>query len=609
MPSTRCWWRPIMMLFCLLVAFQHPVLAQSVTAPSAALGTADLLGDGRKAIAAKNYAHAVEILTKAANAGDPDALELLGLARERAGQMAQAKLVYETYLKSYPDGEGAGRVRTRLSGVLAAMESEATEELAARQKVKLEAKPPAAVRSTPGALQSIALGKTDRLQDDPVKEGWQWQAYGSAGQFYYRNDGFTGANLRRGTFGSHEVAQNDIVSSADVTVHGEDGPNEIKIRIAGYQQTDLERSGLDGETTLSTAYVDMRNRLNGLSARAGRQTRYGGGVFGRFDGLLLGSQLDEQVLAQVVMGSPVYYGEIEPFADDRAFLGASIDLTSKSKVWSGTLYAIGQNTGDVVDRRAVGAELRYAKGYLSSYANADFDVHYGEFNSATVSANWQAANGLLLFASADYRHVPFLLTSNALAGQSATSLASLIDILGVNETEALAVDRTASARMVTGGFTYDLSNVWQFTLDASLADYSGTPASGGVDAIPDPGVEIYISALIGGSGVFRDEDYAGIGINLIDSSDYRTLMADLTYRFAVGDDWRLSPRLRLAYRDGQQGLGDQVLVMPSLGLRYQVSDHWSFESEIALRWENNLDASGDSQNAEVLMTAGYRYQF
>ncbi len=596
-----------MLGFGLIAASLHPAAAQ--TAPvGVSSSEAGLVAEGRKAIAAKDYDRAVELLTKAAGLGSGEARELLGLARERAGQLAQAKLAYETYLKSHPSGEGAERVRQRLSGVMAAMESEAAEELAARRKVKLKGKPAAPVRTTPGALLSTALGKTDRAPD-AAKAGWQWQAYGSAGQFYYRDDGFTGANLRRGTFGAHDVAQNDIVSSADVTVRGENGPNEIKIRIAGYDQTDLENSGLSGDTTISTAYVDMRNRLNGLAARAGRQTRYSGGVFGRFDGLLLGYRLDEQVLAQVVTGSPVYYGDVEPFASDRAFLGASIDLTSQNKIWSGTLYAIGQNTGGIVDRRAVGAELRYTKGNLSGYATADFDVHYGEFNSATVSANWQAMNGLLLFGSADYRHVPFLLTSNALAGQSATSLAALIDILGVNETEALAVDRTASARMLTGGFTYDFTPQWQFTLDASLADYSGTPASGGVDAIPDPGVEVYVSALIGGGSIFRDEDYAGFGINFIGSADYRTIMADLTYRFDVDDDWRLSPRLRLAYRAARKQFSDQILVMPSLGLRYQVNDHWSLESEIALRWEDNFEDTSDSQNAEVLMTMGYRYQF
>lgn len=590
-------------------ALPSPPSTAQISTASTDKSETELVAEGRKAIAGKDYDRAVELLIKAAERGSADAQELLGLARERTGQLAQAKLAYETYLKQHATADGAERVRQRLSGVLAAMENEAEDALAARRQVKLEGKPAPPARTAPGARLSTALGKSDREEIEAAPEGWQWRAYGSAGQFYYRDDGFTGANLRRGTFGAHDVAQSDIVSSADVTFQGGSGPNEIKVRIAGYEQTALEHSGSGGGTTISSAYADMRNRLNGLSARAGRQTRYSGGVFGRFDGLLLGYQHDEQTLLQAVAGSPVYYGDIEPFAGERAFLGASIGLTSQNKIWSGTFYAIGQNTGAVVDRRAVGVELGYTRDNLFAHATADFDVHYGEFNSATVSANWQANKELLLFGSADYRHVPFLLTSNALAGQSATSLASLVGILGVNETEALAADRTASAKMLTGGFTYDLSPSWQFTLDASLADYSGTPASGGVDAIPDPGVEVYISALIGGSGVFRDEDYAGIGINFIGSEDYRTVMADLTYRFDVSDLWRLSPRLRLAYRQAQGTFSDQLLVMPSLGVRYQVSEHWSLEGEIALRWEDNLGAGENGDNAEALMTMGYRYQF
>ena len=602
-----------MVLVCGLMlglSVERPALAQSTESPSietAGNAEAELVAKARRSIATKDYALAVELLTKAAGLGSAEAQELLGLARERAGQLAQAKHSYQAYLTAYPKGEGGARVRQRLSGVLAAIESEAVQELAARRKVKLETK--GAAKAPSKQMTAIAPGKSDIGQTPQKPTGWQWETSGSVGQFYYRNDGYTGASLRRGTFDSHEVFQNDIVSSADVTLHGVNGTNEIKVRVAGYEQTDIGQSGPGGGTRLSTAYVDMRNRLNGLSARIGRQTRTGGGVFGRFDGVLLGDQTNQQVLLQAVAGSPVYFGDIEPFADDRYFLGASINLTSQDKVWSGTLYTIGQNTGDIVDRRAVGADLRYARRTVTGYANADFDVHYGEFNNATISGNWEAMEGLSLFAAVDYRHVPFLLTSNALAGQSATSLATLVDIMGLSGTEELAVDRTASARMLTGGFTYDLSTEWQFTLDASIADYSGTPASGGVDAIPDPGIEVYVSALISGGGVVRDDDYAGFGINLIESSDYRTVMSDLTYRFPVSDTLRLSPRLRVAYRDAQNGSIDQLLFMPSLGLRYQVNDHWSLDSEIAVRWEDNLDSAGNTQNAELLMTAGYRYQF
>ena len=144
------------MVLGLALAGSHPALAQTAPAAPVSSSDAELVAEGRKAIAVKDYDRAVEILTKAAGLGSPLAQELLGLARERAGQLAQAKLAYADYLTSYPTGEGAERVRQRLSGVMAAMESEAAEDLAARRKVKLEGKPAAPVRTTPGALQSIS---------------------------------------------------------------------------------------------------------------------------------------------------------------------------------------------------------------------------------------------------------------------------------------------------------------------------------------------------------------------------------------------------------------------------------------------------------------------
>src|SRR5687767_15338979 len=40
--------------------------------------------------------------------------ELLGLSRERAGQLAHAKAEYEEYLRRYPETDAAPRVRQRL---------------------------------------------------------------------------------------------------------------------------------------------------------------------------------------------------------------------------------------------------------------------------------------------------------------------------------------------------------------------------------------------------------------------------------------------------------------------------------------------------------------
>ena len=573
----------------------------------------DTIAEAKKSLAAKDYPRATALFTKAAASENQDtrrkAQELLGLVRERAGQLAHARAEYESYLKSNPSGAATERVRQRLAGVMVAIESDAAAQFAAKKKSQLESRGGSAKAAMPKDGQlTVLAGKGDLAESADTAKGWNWDTSGSIGQFYYRDDGFADIGQLRGSLGTHDVNQNDIVSSADVTVHGESGASEIKVRASSYNQTGLDSTG-DDRTNISSAYVDMRNRLNGLSARIGRQTRSGGGVFGRFDGALLGLAINDTVTVQAVAGSPVYYGDIEPFADDRYFYGASLDLTTDGKVWSGTVYAIQQDAGSAVDRRALGAELRYAQGNLTGNAAADYDIYYGEINNAYVSGSWAASGGLSVYGTLDYRHVPFLLTSNALMGQSVDSLSALINLFGTNETQALAIDRTASASTATAGFSYDFSGKWQIALEGTIADYSGTPASGGVDAIPDPGVEYYLSAQLNGTGILKENDFVGLGLRYLDSASYQSYIADLSLRYPVNEKLRINPRLRLAYRDGRDSGFQQFLIMPSLGLKYQISDHWNFESEVAARWEDNSTANGHDQNAELLLTVGYRYQF
>jgi hypothetical protein len=157
--------------------------------------------------------------------------------------------------------------------------------------------------------------------------------------------------------------------------------------------------------------------------------------------------------------------------------------------------------------------------------------------------------------------------------------------------------------------TYDLSKFWQLNLEGTIADYSGTPASGGVDKIPDPGVEYYLSLDLNGTSIFKDNDYLSMGLRFLDSSYYASYIADLSLRYPLNDEVRLTPRLRLAYRDGKKSVANQFLVMPSLGVTYRLSDHWSLESEAAVLWEDNDTAAGHDQNTDVRLAFGYRYEF
>src|SRR6516162_4532395 len=87
-----------------------------------------LLADAHHAMDAHDYPKAIAFLTVLQRQPEfPDrarAQELLGLARERSGQLAHAKAEYEEYLRRYPHGEAAERVEFRLK-ILRAAEAKA----------------------------------------------------------------------------------------------------------------------------------------------------------------------------------------------------------------------------------------------------------------------------------------------------------------------------------------------------------------------------------------------------------------------------------------------------------------------------------------------------
>ena len=75
----------------------------------------EILHDARSALEKHQYPEAVDLLTRLLRQPEfparAECQELMGLVRERAGQLAQAKAEYEEYLRRYPDGAGAARVR------------------------------------------------------------------------------------------------------------------------------------------------------------------------------------------------------------------------------------------------------------------------------------------------------------------------------------------------------------------------------------------------------------------------------------------------------------------------------------------------------------------
>jgi tetratricopeptide (TPR) repeat protein len=602
---------------------------------------ASSLKAGKASLASKDYPQATAYFTKAVETGSGatkrDALEMLGLAREKAGQMAHARAEYERYLKAYPNGDGSRRVRQRLNAVLAATDQVAQEKFAT-QKGQSVADGKSTPDVPPDAMPQSADGKADanltpeakvnvvqtqlpslRTTRDGIRlnvkeekkdpNAWMWDRSGSVAQYYYRYDSLRASDPGKQNYGLHEVFQNEVLTSADMTLRGENEFYEVQMRSSLFNEKGFGEQKDINTTSIGTLYVDGKIKSSGLSTRLGRQSKSTGGVFGRFDGALLGWELDKDIKVQTYAGSPVYRRDAKPFSDDRYFVGASVDYEFPGDKWAGALYAMAQNVGEIIDRRALGAELRFTDKDISIYAASDFDVFYREFNNAYLNMNWRPREGTSIYGSIDFRRVPFLVTSNALMGQAEDDLQSLVEIFGEDSVYELAVDRTATAKTANLGVSQQITKDWQLSLDGTIADYSGTPASGGVDAIPDPGVEYYASLQASGSNVFMKDDTLNLGLRYSGSDSSNFYMADAYYRFLVNEDWRLSPRLRLSMRDSRTSDQVQYLISGSVASRYKINKNWSFETEAGVRWEDVVTALSDTRSINLLATAGYRFEF
>ncbi|MEZ5925031.1 MAG: hypothetical protein R3D57_11685 [Hyphomicrobiaceae bacterium] len=546
-----------------------------------------LVRDAQKAMSAGDYDAAIRLATKASRQKEadasPEAKELLGLARERKGQTAHARAEYEEYLARYPDGEGADRVRRRLAG--------------------LDAKPAdsdAPDGSSPGA--------------SPEDEDGSWRVSGSLSQYYIRDEGmrkFRDPSLPpdlNEDKDDHDTFQNELLNGLDLNAEWRTGMVRSKARFSGALEDGFEEG--DGDIgSIASAYIDSAIPNWGVSAKLGRQTRNTGGVIGRFDGGLASWQANPQLRFNVIAGSPVEHRRDLPFKDDSIFYGLSADIGGFYDGFDATVYAIEQDTDGLVDRQAIGGELRYSNETTSAFALLDYDVHYNEVNMAIGTASWTAPDKSTFNFSADYRKSPFLLTQNALLGQGYGSLADMLTFFSADEIEQLANDRSARATTYSVGYSKPLNEMFQINLDATLANISATPASGGVDAMPSTGNEYYYSALLLANGVIRENDTFTLGLRYADRESSNAYALDIGSRYPVTSDLRISPRIRFGYREGELTDWTEVSVMPTVRLNYNWFDDVGLELEAGAKWSERQEGTATSEDVEYFILLGYHYDF
>ncbi len=548
------------------------------------------MDEGRAALKKQNTDVAIKLFTKVLKfpetPSSADAQEYLGLAYKRAGRTAEARAEYEDYLQRYPSGEGADRVRQRLAGITTANGETGTK------------------------LRTGSEGDGDQAPGPQT-----WTVSGSASQFYIRDDSFRTVRDPTLPFSvnqdldAHRVHQNEILSSLDAIATWNNGAGvKSKLRFSATEEHGFSEEG-DDILGVAALFMETSVRDLGMDGRIGRQTRNTGGVLGRFDGAVLSYQPGPLVRLNAVAGSPVQRRRDTPFEDEKLFYGASVDIGPMFGGLDASLFAIEQRDRTLVDRRAVGAELRYFDANKSAFATVDYDIHFAELNAAVLTGSWTFADKSTVFGAFDYRKSPYLSSWTALQGQPYPTLYEMLRNKTVAEIEQLALDRTASFTSASLGFSRPINETFQASADVTVTNLEGTVASGGVEAALGTGNEYFYSAQLIGNNVFTNEDLFIAGVRFADLSTSDNYVLDLSARYPLIEGLKINPRMRLGYRTGDQTDLVEYSILPSVLFNYYVTRDMSLELEVGAELTTSKQNGIEENSTDLFFTVGYRYDF
>jgi len=539
---------------------------------------ASLVAEARKLMTAGENTRAIQLLTKALtfeeNQATPNARELLGLARQKNGQLAHAKAEYETYLKRYPDGAGAGRVRQRLSALLT-QGKDAPPELREGGGGKYVTRLTASLSQYYQRDESTVTLEQPDLIPDPDKQ----------------------------------VNRNALVSGADITASISNDRFDASMRFSGSHTKDLMEDGRGDISSISAWFIEIADNATRLVARIGRQTRSTGGVLGRFDGGLFSFDASDKVRVNVVAGAPVIRSRDLFIDNNRRFVGGSVDVNEVVKGLDTTVYFIHQTVDDLVDRQAAGLEFRYVDESRSAFGLIDYDTFYDSLNLALFNGSWRLEDNTTFNVAFDYRYSPTLMTIDALQGQGVETIDELRSRFTDDDLYFLAESR--AGRTKSGSFTMSrpLSEKFQLNAGVTLANMSPTIDAGGVLGQPGTGVDAFYSAQIFGQSLIKEGDLATIGFRYDDLSSSRRYVVDLNTRYPFSRKFRVSPRLRLSQRMSRNVDQTQFTIKPSMRINYIPTRFFQLELEGGGEWTNTKNPFDSETVRGYYFIGGYRLDF
>lgn len=518
------------------------------------------------------------------NGASRQAQLLIGQARLKLGDNARARAEFEAFLRLYPTGADSDRARTEL----AALAGSATPVAAGGDKARDRA---ARTSTLNGSVSSYYYGgqskvRTQEFQDSPIAGLPQL---------------VTESTLS-------DTDQSLLVTATDVNWRQRDADADQRFVFRDSYSKDFNRPE-KSRNRLSALYYDHKSFALGTQVRLGRQSPLGGGVLGRFDGVQAGYTFKPRWKVNAVLGQPA-----DKLLDTRRFFyGASVDAEALTPHLGGSVYAIEQKVDGLVDRRALGTELRYFNGGLSLSGQLDQDILLKGLNIASLQGTWQRDGGTIFNLMVDRRKTPLLMLGNALffGGGAATRMNDLLAAGQTAETLRQQVrDTTADAMQASVGVTTPLSTKWQMGVDvrytnigaiAPVADLlpQGQPSSG----------DIWSAGLqFIGSNLYSARDTHVVIVNFITGPTFQGQLLSYNNSSVLVPGLQLEPSFKY-YR---QSTSDQVVSTrwsPGLRLTWRPQPSVALESELSLESSKTTSPLRNESSTRTYYYLGGRYDF
>lgn len=537
-----------------------------------------------------------QILAGGEGPHSPRARELSGMLAERAGRTVEARAIFNAFIADYPDHEAVPRIRMRLGslGEDAAGEASGQPETAG-SKVAPDTQTP-----------------------------WRTSVRGYFSQFYIRDRSRAAIRDVSGTFApgfvDRRINVDEILTVADTTVVATNGTNSIESRAsAGYvaEFRPVQLTGSDRNqgsyALLDQLYVSLVLQESAHRMTIGRQKEYGLGIFGRFDGVSATAELSPGLSVRGAIGAPVWSERQTAINDRQTFYAIGAGYSHDEGKLEASAYWFDQRASGETDRQAIGGQVRVRGDKWLVDGLIDYDIGFDTLNAAYLRGTLALENGASASIAGTVQHYPTLSLTNAIIGQLRPRLDTILALEPLEAVRDAARDRTLLMRSLSATFTMPIAEDWRLSSEVELSSLSGDPGSLGVPGYSASGTDVRLSAQAIASNLFRQRDTLVGLFTVTDRERSQTKSADLYYRFPLGSDAYVAPRVSVANRNQKNGNGSDTTFHPSLKAAWLVSRQVELEAQLGyiLRDERhiNYDWSGEREEQSFVANIGYSLRF